>query len=150
MKVCRATELPEYTYINIKATNDAKSIGKVDQNHLKYISWTLWTLSCRFRPNLPIFAIFGSEIKVRMSSEVPECTKIDKKATRDIESTTKVHQNYSKYISWILSCWFWPNILILAFSGPRMKVPSPKKPEIAGKTQCWYFLHQIIGARIDF
>ena len=99
-----ATEVPEYTYINIKATKDAKSTSKIDQNHLKYI---LWTLFRRFLPNLPILAIFGSEMKVRMYSEVPERTEIDKKATRDIEGTTKVYQNYLKYISWILGCWFY-------------------------------------------
>ena len=49
-------------------------------------------------------AIFGSEMKVCMSGEVPECTEIDRKATRGIEETTKVDQNYLKYISWILGC----------------------------------------------
>ena len=45
MKVPMSSEVPEYTYINIKATMDIESTGKVDQNQLKYISWTL---GCRF------------------------------------------------------------------------------------------------------
>ena len=51
------------------------------------------------------FSLFlGPEMKVHRSSEVPECTEINKKAIRNIKSTSKVDQNYLKYISWIVGC----------------------------------------------
>ena len=66
----------------IKATRDIQSITEVDQNHSNCI---LWTLSRRFRPNLPILAIFWPIMKVPMSSDVRKSTEINRKATRDIE-----------------------------------------------------------------
>ena len=38
------------------------------------------------------FSLFGPKMKVHRSSEVPEYTYIKIKATRDIESTSKVDQ----------------------------------------------------------
>ena len=47
---------------------------------------------------LPVLAIFRPEMKVHMSSEVPECTEINKNTKRDIESTSKLDHNHLKYI----------------------------------------------------
>ena len=98
---------------------DIESTDKVDQNQLKYISWTL---RCRFWPNILILAFHRPKMKVHRSSEVREHTYIKIKGTRDIESTSKVDQNYLKYISCTWSRRFWSNILILLFLGPKMKV----------------------------
>ena len=49
------------------------------------------------------FGHFGTKMKVHMSSEVHESTEINKKATRDIESTNKVNHNHLKYIPWTLN-----------------------------------------------
>ena len=58
------------------------------------------------------FSLFGPETEVHRSSEVPECTEMDRKATMDIESTSKVDQNHLKYILWTLSRLFRPNVMI--------------------------------------
>ena len=44
------------------------------------------------------FSLFWPKMKVHRSSEVPECTEINKKAKRDIELTSKVDHNHLKYI----------------------------------------------------
>ena len=44
------------------------------------------------------FSLFGPETEVHRSSEVPERTEINIKATRDIESTSKGDQNHLKYV----------------------------------------------------
>ena len=58
------------------------------------------------------FDFLGPEMKVHGSTEVPERTEIDMKATKDIESTSKVDKNHLKYILGTLAnhfdqiCWF--------------------------------------------
>ena len=46
-------------------------------------------------------------MKVHRSNEVPEYTYINKKAIRDIESTSKVDQNHLKYILGTLAVHFY-------------------------------------------
>ena len=118
----------------LKSIRDIKSTRKVDQNHLKYI---LWTLSRRFLPNIPILAIFGPEMKVHMYCEVLGCAEISRNATRDIESTIIVDQNHLNYKLWRLSRRYWPNVLILATFGFAMKAhrssEAPRCTEISRK-----------------
>ena len=48
-------------------------------------------------------AILGPETKVYMYSDVPKCTEINRKATRDIEFTNRMDPNHLKFILWTLS-----------------------------------------------
>ena len=73
-------------------------------------------------------AIFGPEIKVQLrSSEVLKYSEINKKATGDIQSTSKLDQNHFKCKLWTLSRCFWSNIVILVIFRPEMKVHMSSK-----------------------
>ena len=41
---------------------------------------------------MPILVIIGPEMKVQRTSEVPSCSEITIKVTRDMQSTNKVDQ----------------------------------------------------------
>ena len=86
IKVHRSSDVPECTEINKKATRDIASTSRLDPNHFKCI---LWTLSLLFWPNIVILAFRGLEMKVHRSSEVPRSNEIDRKPTRDLESTSQ-------------------------------------------------------------
>ena len=118
IKVHRSSEVLGCTETNRKAKTDMESTSKMDQNHSKYISRTL---SHRFWPNILILAFCKPEMKVPRSSEVLVCTEINIKATRDIKLISEMDLNHLKYILWTLGRRFWPNILILAFLGPKSR-----------------------------
>ena len=61
-------------------------------------------------------------MKVHRSGEVPICTEISEKATRDIELTSKMNPNDLKCILWTLSRRFWPNLMIFSHFWPKMTV----------------------------
>ena len=69
-----------------------------------------------------ILDFFGPEMKVHSSSETPEFNEINKKATRDIELTSKQDQNHlTNRLLCTLSRHFEQNIPILAILGPKLK-----------------------------
>ena len=84
------SEVPRCTQINRKAIRDGSKSFRI---HIMDL------VSCRLRPNIPVLAFCGPETKVHRSSEVPECTDLNEKATKDIESTCKMDHNHLRAIS---------------------------------------------------
>ena len=69
-----------------------------------------------------VLAIFGPEMKIYRSTELPRCTEIGRNETWDIKFASKVGPYHFKFIIRTLSCRFWPNIVIFDFFGPKMKI----------------------------
>ena len=87
--------IPRCTEIHRKPIKEFESTGKMDQNHLKIqIMEREPSIMTKYTDFYPLF---GQEVKARSSSEVPRCIEISRKATRDIQLTSKMYHNHLNY-----------------------------------------------------
>ena len=74
-----------------------------------------------FWRKIPFFALFGPEMEVHRSVEESRCTEMDKKFTRDTQSSNEIDKKYQKPSRCTLSLDFGGKYRFSSFLGPKWR-----------------------------